>query len=104
MEHRWGARQATDVRVEFVAVPGGTGAGRLLDVSMTGAYMSTQVPLRLLSLVHLTPAARPGADAMTAYVVRCDATGVGLEWCKSAAGAPASHRQPARTDFRCESG
>jgi hypothetical protein len=90
MDHRWGRRQPTDIAVRFVAKPGTTETGRVLNISLTGAYLETQVPLRLLSVVYLEPAT-PTADAggsggIAASVVRRDALGVGLEWCECPTG------------------
>ena len=88
MEHRWGRRRSTDVRVQFRSMPSTTGMGQVLNISVTGAFMATRVPLRVLSLVHLVPDGRGldlhATDCLVAYVVRRDATGVGLEWCQGA--------------------
>jgi hypothetical protein len=89
MEHRWGQREATDVAVYFVANSGTAGTGRVLDVSLTGAYLETLVPLRLLSVIYLqldATALTPGnPQCIAAKVVRSDARGVGLEWYESTA-------------------
>src|SRR5579863_4926753 len=89
MEHRWGLREATDVAVYFVANSGTAGTGRVLDVSLTGAYLETLVALRLLSVIYLTLDATPFTPGKTpciaATVVRSDGRGVGLEWYESAA-------------------
>ena len=84
MEHRWGRREPTDVAVNFV-VYGTTGTGRVLNVSLTGAYLETSIPPRLLSVVHLQLArtASAAAERIAATVVRRDPWGVGLEWCES---------------------
>lgn len=91
MEHRWGRRQPTDVAVHLIAKPGVAGFGRVLNVSLTGAYLETRVPLRLLAIVYLGPAAAASASdsgrSIAASVVRRDARGVGLEWCDVATGA-----------------
>jgi hypothetical protein len=84
MDHRWGRRQPTDIAVRFAANAGVTGNGRVLNISLTGAYLETRVPLRLLSLVYLEPDTPSGEDirrCIAASVVRQDALGVGLEWC-----------------------
>lgn len=85
MDHRWGRRQPTDIGVHFVGKAGATGTGRVLNVSVTGAYLETGVPLRLLSLVYLKPDTPVSDDdtrrCIAASVVRRDAQGVGLEWC-----------------------
>jgi hypothetical protein len=84
MEHRWGRRQDTNVPVYFLTLPTTRGTGRLLNVSCTGAWLETSVPLRLYSLLYLecfddrAPAdVRPWAS-----VVRRTADGAGLEWCE----------------------
>lgn len=91
MEHRWGQRQSTDVLVRFVNLPATIGMGRLLNISVTGAYMETTMQLRRLSLVYLEPAASISCHGrlgrIAASVVRLDETGVGLEWSDSAAGS-----------------
>jgi len=59
-------------------------AARVVNVSMTGAYLETSVLLRLNSLIHLTPYLPDnftgGSNRVAANVVRHDARGVGLEW------------------------
>lgn len=86
MEHRWGQRRSTNVTVRFVTLPATTGIGRLLDLSSTGAFMETNLNLRLLSLLYLEPAEEPVATGasgrLAATVVRRGPTGVGLEWCE----------------------
>jgi hypothetical protein len=89
MEHRWGRREATDVAVYFVANSGTAGTGRVLDVSLTGAYLETLVSLRLLSVIYLKLDAKASTAGKTqciaATVVRSDGRGVGLEWYESTA-------------------
>jgi hypothetical protein len=75
--------------VRFFTVSGMTGAGRLLNISSSGAFLATTAPLRPLSLVYLEPAAAPfwgiQSRRIAASVVRQDAIGVGIEWCEAAA-------------------
>jgi hypothetical protein len=96
MEHRWGHRQSTDVAVRFVALPATIGTGRVINVSLSGAFMETQVPLRLLSLIYLEPFGEVRDDdlmsRLVASVVRQTPIGVGLEWCDSTASAKAYTR------------
>jgi hypothetical protein len=96
MEHRWGHRKSTDVAVRFVASPATIGTGRVVNVSLTGAFMETDVPLRLLSLVYLEPFGPMTDDGLmsrlVASVVRQTPSGVGLEWCDSTASAKAYTR------------
>jgi hypothetical protein len=86
MDHRWGQRQSTDLTV-LVARSGLTGIARVVNVSVTGAYLETRVSLRLHSLVYLQPItqdhAHINANRVAANVVRQDALGVGLEWCEA---------------------
>jgi hypothetical protein len=87
MEHRWGRRQPTSLMVHLFAKLGPIGAGRVLNVSSTGAYLETRVPLRLHSFLYLEPAPSVSFDGtirrIAASVVRRDMRGVGLEWCES---------------------
>lgn len=85
MEHRWGYRAPIDVAVRLVVSPGTIGSGRIRDVSVTGAFVETNLDLTPLSIVHLEPscfAAPAGSpERITAYVVRRSSAGAGLEWC-----------------------
>jgi hypothetical protein len=91
MEHFRGQRRSTNVTVQFFTRPATIGVGRVLNVSSTGAFMETQRPLRLLSLLYLEPTDQLPADSpsgrIAAIVVRRSATGVGLEWCEFGAEA-----------------
>jgi hypothetical protein len=89
MEKHRGHRRSTDITVQFFTRPATTGIGRVLNVSATGAFMETQLPLRLLSVLYLEPTAPAGSTGgrIAATVVRCGATGVGLEWCEFGAEA-----------------
>jgi hypothetical protein len=86
MDHRWGQRQAANIAVHVAATSGRTGAARVVNVSLTGAYLETRVPLRLHALVYLAPSSRGnsagGNKRIAANVIRHDAFGVGLEWCQ----------------------
>jgi len=84
MEHRWGERRPTDCEVSFVMMPETTGTGRITNISSTGAFMKTELSLRLLSLLYLRPIESTGGESrrVVATVVRHDVTGVGLEWCE----------------------
>ncbi len=86
MEQHRGQRHPTDVTVRFFTRPATIGFGRVTNVSATGAFLETQFPLRLLSLVYLQPIDLLPADGasgrIAATVVRHSAIGVGLEWCE----------------------
>jgi hypothetical protein len=87
MEHRWGQRQSTDVTVHVVAWSGKTSIARVVNVSVTGAYLEMCTLLRLHSLVYLLPRTRNhahiGGNRVAANVVRQDGMGAGLEWCEA---------------------
>jgi hypothetical protein len=90
MEHHRGQRHSTDVTVQFFTRPGTIGIGRVLNVSATGAFMETRLPLRPLALLYLEPTIQlpdGTSERIAATVVRCTPTGVGLEWCEFAAEA-----------------
>jgi hypothetical protein len=65
------------------------GIGLVTNISPTGAFLETQSPLRLLSILYLEPAdpdlAESAHGRIAATVVRHGATGVGLKWCEFAA-------------------
>jgi hypothetical protein len=86
IDHRWGRRRPTDIAVQVIAKWGSRGAGRLANISLTGAYLETPMTLRPLSFVYLKSADMSSADGtamrIAASVVRHDARGVGLEWCE----------------------
>jgi hypothetical protein len=110
MEHRWGERRPIDLGVRFVMMPQTVGAGRIVNISSTGAFMKTQTCLRLLSLLYLQPLATPEGETehIAATVVRRESTGVGLEWCEFGANAltrylpSAAHRQHRADDHRSQ--
>jgi hypothetical protein len=87
MEHRWGCREVTDVAVRFLALPKTIGSGRVLNISVTGAFMETALDLRVMSLIYLEPTVWVPTEGRTkriaASVVRKSSTGAGLEWCES---------------------
>jgi hypothetical protein len=83
MEHRFGRRFRCGTAVKVSADSGTAGAGRLANVSLSGAYVQTELDLPLFALIDLV-AVRDGRTVeRRACVVRKDATGVGLEWCET---------------------
>jgi hypothetical protein len=88
MEAR-GRRRPTNVTVRIFTRPATIGTGLVTNISPTGAFLETQIPLRILSILYLEPAGPPAADGargrIAATVVRRGATGVGLKWCEFAA-------------------
>jgi PilZ domain len=109
MEHRWGERRPIDLAVRFVVLPGTVGTGHVINISSSGAFMETQIPLRLLSLLYLQPM-NFAEDEIAATVVRRDARGVGLEWCEFKAetmksyllmSTPRALEMPSRRPAKC---
>lgn len=85
MEHRWGHRVEIGIDVGLVYRPSVVGAGRLRNVSISGAFIETTLrpPLLARLLVHVDEG--HGSHSLvrlpTARVVRQDATGIAVEWC-----------------------
>lgn len=88
MEHRWGERFAVDLAVRLSGRPYSVRTGRLVDLSVSGAYIDIFADLRLLSRVQVAIAlpqrlAHP-TPMVAAYVARRSAEGIGVEWCEHA--------------------
>jgi hypothetical protein len=88
MEPR-GQRRSTNVAVRFFTRPATMGIGLVTNISPTGAFLETQSPVRLLSILYLEPAdsslSESARGRIAATVVRRSATGFGLKWCEFAA-------------------
>lgn len=84
MEHRWGERAAVDVDVQLHCGPVATRRCRMSDASVSGAFISTALDLRLWAavIVIFEDPARHGRNSYRAEacVVRKTADGVGIEW------------------------
>jgi hypothetical protein len=88
MEHRWGRRIRCGTPVRISCGAGQTGAGRMRDVSMSGAFVETSLDLPLFAPVELAVLRSHGWDiALSGHVVRRDADGVGIEWHEANPGA-----------------
>ena len=84
MEHRFGRRFRCGTTVRLSAGAGVTGRGRLTNVSLSGAYLETSLPLPLFATVEIrSDAGRDTPVELVASVVRRDARGVGVEWCET---------------------
>jgi hypothetical protein len=88
MEHRWGERVRVELPVRISAHPFAVRAGKLLNLSVSGAFLKVDFPMRPLSRVEVvfeqTPRAKCEATPMAAYVARRYKDGVGIEWCEFA--------------------
>jgi hypothetical protein len=84
MEHRWGKRSALDIGVRLRLGSGAVDTGRLVNASLSGAFVRTGhcLPAFTRVVVELeSGAARQSAPQRTpAYVVRVAPDGLGLEW------------------------
>ena len=84
MEHRWGLRRACRARVSVSAGNGLSGVGRLRNISMSGAFLETALPLHTHARLAVTVLRDDGSShavEFPAVVVRHEPDGVGLEWC-----------------------
>jgi hypothetical protein len=88
MEHRWGHRHeiARTVRLETRA--GTIARGRICNVSLSGAFIVSTVPVTLYSYIYIRFIATNGkqraGQVIEGQVIRRDATGFGIEWCEFA--------------------
>ena len=88
MEHRWGERFAVDLAVRVAGRAYNVRRGRLVDLSVSGAYINMSPDLRLVSRVRIAIAlpqrlAHP-TPMIAAFVARKAKAGVGVEWCEHA--------------------
>jgi len=88
MEHRWGKRIAVDIPIKLSARPYSVRAGRLINLSTSGALMDTDFDMRLLSriqvIIEMPLRFRHATPVISAYVARKFKDGYGLEWCEFA--------------------
>ena len=84
MEHRWGPRRPCRARISVSTNGGVTGLGRLRDISMSGAFVETELSLPMFAQLAVTVLRDDGSEHpldFPAVVVRQDTGGVGIEWC-----------------------
>jgi hypothetical protein len=88
MEHRWGERIGVDMAVRITAQPFAVRHGRLVNLSVSGASIKTDIDLRPLSkiqiVIELPHCARSEAPSISAYVTRGLRDNIGIEWCEFA--------------------
>jgi hypothetical protein len=84
MEHRWGNRIPVDIGVRISARPGMIDVGRILDLSVSGAWIRAHLNLSVLARVTIvidsTPARKHEAPLIGAYVTRTSREGFGVAW------------------------
>ena len=89
MEHRWGERFTVDLAVRVAGRPYNVRTGRLVDLSVSGAFIDVAADLRLLSRVQVAITALPQrlghpTPMIAAFIARRSKDGVGVEWCEYA--------------------
>jgi len=82
VEHRWGQRKSVNASVQLRTQGGIVALGRLLNASLSGAFVQTPLKVPPLSRVVLII---PGESSQVAaqiesQVVRHTEAGIGLEW------------------------
>jgi hypothetical protein len=89
VEHRWGQRQTVNTSARIVVDARIVAPARLLDFSLSGGFIETEldfVPLTRLTLeIDFLDGRTAGALLIDAYVVRRAAGGYGIEWHKLSA-------------------
>ena len=84
MEHRWGQRREVDRPVRITASGRVFARGRITNVSMSGAFVVSPLPAKLLSYLELhfvsLHGGRRGSTAIEGQVVRATSAGFGIEW------------------------
>ena len=88
MEHRWGHRREISRAVHLGTRSGLVARGRICNVSISGAFVVSPLPVTLFAYVHVQFTAMLGgqrtATLVEGQVVRKDASGFGIEWCEFA--------------------
>ena len=87
---RWSRRITVDIPVDVTADGSPTIHGRLKDLSLSGALVTTDHALRLHAYIEITiksPETGHSAVRVMARVTRHVEGGVGVEWCEFAPSA-----------------
>ena len=87
-EHRWTERVQVKIPVRLSVRSYAIGAGMISNLSLSGAWIRTnlKVPSARSDRYHVrcSPIELVRGAGVTAYVVRKDRHGIGLEWCELA--------------------
>jgi hypothetical protein len=88
MERRWGHRREINRFVRLRMRNGLRGFGRICDVSISGAWIATRLPAKLLTYVQVGFTAiqkgRKTVARVEGLIVRMASHGFGVEWCEFA--------------------
>jgi hypothetical protein len=88
MEHRWGKRAPIRMVVQLECEPHGreplSGSGCVRDVSVSGAFIETNLPVPPLLAIRMTfqyfARGRLTRYSIPGFVMRVEADGIGIEW------------------------
>jgi PilZ domain-containing protein len=82
VEHRWGQRKSVNASVQLRTQGGIVAVGRLLNASLSGAFVQTPLKIPPLSRVLLIISAESSHNTahIEGQVVRQTEGGMGLEW------------------------
>ncbi len=84
MDHRWGVRRSLNLRVQLVGRAGLAVSGLVTDISLSGAFVRTELLLPVQMQVQVVLVDQPRSSArpvdLVAYVIRHGRNGIGLEW------------------------
>jgi PilZ domain len=87
MEHRWGQRAGVCLRTRLICRPYAIGVGWLSELSLSGAFIRTDLAPVTLSHVDIVfdgpesgGSPREAGSVVGARVVRTQPDGVGVEW------------------------
>jgi hypothetical protein len=87
MEHRFGHRVSTQVRVRIGVSPQSFSTGHLRDLSVSGAFVQTSVRPAPMGSIRVYFDERHSHGSLKfeldAYLVRSTPDGLGLEWAES---------------------
>jgi hypothetical protein len=87
MEHRFGRRFRCGTPVRLSA-DGISSKARLADVSLSGAYLQTELDVPLSAVIEITAERNGRRVSLRGSVVRRDARGMGVEWCETPGVTP----------------
>jgi hypothetical protein len=84
MEHRWGQRVRVDIPVRLESPPVTIGDARILDLSVSGAWISgdfqRHISAEIEVIFDLPPRTSRHSNRIRAYVARARREGIGVEW------------------------
>jgi hypothetical protein len=80
MEHRWGERFTVDLPVRLRSGHRLIGAGRLRNLSISGALVQTELRLTALAPIDVEVRVGSSREMLEAFVTRQDEGALGIEW------------------------